>query len=235
MPASEDFGSTSGTSASYAGGAGGIRNGGIGGGRGGGSMGGGAGINGGAGNRTGMTTGNNWHGNTAFGRPGGQVSGYGTMGRNGQISNFRNPDGSPVRPAAPPGLLGGTVKPTALPGAVPPTVRPPAVYPQAPLTPADVPALFGQQPAYTPWTTNVDTSWGGSFNPRNPYDDTPISGVGPDPYAAPGTSYNYNIGTYPGQGPGNFWGGGGLSGLNKPANRGPSSRVRGYPSTNGGY
>lgn len=78
MSARDDFGSSSGTSSAYGGGSGGLGNGGIGGGRGGGGMGGGAGVNGGLGSRTGVTTGSTWHGNTAFGRPGGMAQGYAT-------------------------------------------------------------------------------------------------------------------------------------------------------------
>jgi len=66
-------------SSSYKGGsgnAGGLGNGGVGGGMGGGHRGGGAGYNGGIGSRTGMSTGKDWYGNTAFGRPGGMATGY---------------------------------------------------------------------------------------------------------------------------------------------------------------
>lgn len=59
-------------------GAGGLGNGGIGGGRGAGGMGGGAGRNGGAGSQTGLSTGKDWYGNTAFGRSGGRATGYAT-------------------------------------------------------------------------------------------------------------------------------------------------------------
>lgn len=66
--------------------AGGLANGGVGGGFGGGSSGGryggnngaGGGVNGGYGSRTGLETGTQWHGNTAFGTPGGMATGYAT-------------------------------------------------------------------------------------------------------------------------------------------------------------
>lgn len=101
-------------------GAGGLANGGVGGGMGGGNGGGGAGRNGGAtsstgggggggikggGNNTGLTTGTNIYGNTAFGPAGGEAMGYATrdpfsLGQAGMAptfgtyGNFRNPNGS---------------------------------------------------------------------------------------------------------------------------------------------
>lgn len=95
-------------SSTYRGGsgnAGGLGNGGVGGGMGGGHRGGGAGYNGGIGSRTGITTGKDWYGNSAFGRAGGNVAAYGTrdarslaragMGPTvGRFSNFRSPNGA---------------------------------------------------------------------------------------------------------------------------------------------
>ena len=95
-------------SSSYRGGsgnAGGLGNGGVGGGSGGGHRGGGAGYNGGIGSRTGLTSGKDWRGNSAFGRAGGPVQAYGTrdarsLGRAGMgptvgtYSNFRTPNGA---------------------------------------------------------------------------------------------------------------------------------------------
>lgn len=94
-------------SSTYKGGsgrAGGLGNGGIGGGMGGGGMGGGAGRNGGIGSNTGMQTGGTWHGNTAYGRAGGNVQAYGMrdaaslakagMGPTaGTYGNFKTPSG----------------------------------------------------------------------------------------------------------------------------------------------
>ena len=92
---------------------GGLANGGIGGGFGGGAAGGrggmgaGGGVNGGANSRTGMTTGKDWHGNTAYGAPGGAVQAYGMrdaaslaragMGPTaGSFGNFKTPQGNPM-------------------------------------------------------------------------------------------------------------------------------------------
>ena len=97
-------------SSSYRGGsgnAGGLGNGGVGGGSGGGHRGGGAGYNGGIGSRTGLTSGKDWRGNSAFGRAGGPVQAYGmrdarSLGRAGMgptvgtYSNFRAPNGQPM-------------------------------------------------------------------------------------------------------------------------------------------
>lgn len=91
---------------------GGTSNGGIGGGQGGGIGGGGAGRNGGYGSQTGLTTGTDWHGNTAYGRAGGNVQAYGmrdarslrdagmgpTMGTYG---NFQTPQGQPMYGSSP--------------------------------------------------------------------------------------------------------------------------------------
>lgn len=103
MSARDDFGSSAGRGP----GAGGLGNGGIGGGMGAGSRGGGAGYNGGAGSRTGLTTGTTWHGNTAFGAPGGTATGYATrdaksLGRAGmgptmgQYGGFKTMSGNPM-------------------------------------------------------------------------------------------------------------------------------------------
>lgn len=103
MSARDDFGSSAGRGP----GAGGLGNGGIGGGMGAGSRGGGAGYNGGAGSRTGLTTGTTWHGNTAFGAPGGRATGYATrdaksLGRAGmgptmgQYGGFKTMSGNPM-------------------------------------------------------------------------------------------------------------------------------------------
>jgi hypothetical protein len=95
-------------SSNYKGGggsAGGLGNGGVGGGRGGGSGGGGAGRNGGYSNNTGLKTGKDWYGNTAYGAAGGNVAAYGTrdarsLGRAGMgptagtFGNFRTPSGA---------------------------------------------------------------------------------------------------------------------------------------------
>jgi hypothetical protein len=94
-------------SSNYKGGsgnAGGLGNGGVGGGMGGGHRGGGAGYNGGIGSRTGMTTGKDWYGNSAFGRAGGNVAAYGMRDARslkgaglaptmGNFGNFRTPSG----------------------------------------------------------------------------------------------------------------------------------------------
>lgn len=102
-------------SSTYKGGsgnAGGLGNGGVGGGMGGGHRGGGAGYNGGIGSRTGMTTGNTWHGNSAYGRAGGAVQAYGmrdaaSLGRAGMgptvgsFGNFRTPTGQAMFAGSP--------------------------------------------------------------------------------------------------------------------------------------
>lgn len=80
MAGRDDFGSRSGTSSSYKGGAGGLGNGGIGGGMGGGFGGGGAGRVGGIGSRTGLMTGNVMRGGVAQGRPGGPAMNPGAWG-----------------------------------------------------------------------------------------------------------------------------------------------------------
>jgi len=88
-------------------GGGGLGNGGIGGGMGVGGWGGGAGYNGGAQSRTGLTTGTEWKGNTAFGRPGSMATGYATrdarslanagMGPTlGSYGQFRDMQGNPM-------------------------------------------------------------------------------------------------------------------------------------------
>ena len=103
----DDNGSGYGTGQNGFGGGG--YNGGVGGGMGGGGMGGGAGRNGGMGQQTGMTTGTQWHGNTAFGRPGGTVQAYGMrdprslanagMGPTmGSYSGFKTPQGQAMFP-----------------------------------------------------------------------------------------------------------------------------------------
>lgn len=97
-------------------GAGGLGNGGVGGGMGGGNRGGGAGHNGGIGNRTGLSTGTTWHGNTAFGQAGGNVQAYGTRRPNGQMVDMRNPDGTAIRPAVTQGPLNRPATAAAVPG-----------------------------------------------------------------------------------------------------------------------
>ena len=95
----DDFNSRSGTSSSYRGGAGGYSNGGVGGG------------GNGAANRTGLTTGTTWRGNTYVGRPGGMGSSLADM--------FSAPRGQGVRQAgAPP------APPTIVPVGAPPPVAP---------------------------------------------------------------------------------------------------------------
>lgn len=137
MSARDDFGSMAGRSGGYNDRAGGIGNGGIGGGMHSGSMGGGAGRNGGAGSRTGLTTNSTWHGNTAWGRPGGSVQGYGTRDRNGNIGNRRNPDGSPIIKSA---------ISQAAPGAMAPTGAPPPVIPAAAPAPPVAQTPVGMPP-----------------------------------------------------------------------------------------
>lgn len=97
---------------------GGLANGGVGGGFGGGAaggragMGGGSGYNGGYGSHTGLTTGTDIHGNTAFGRAGGDVQAYGMRDRAsldragmgptlGSYGNFRTPTGNPMFAGSP--------------------------------------------------------------------------------------------------------------------------------------
>jgi len=106
-------------SSSYKGGSGrsgGLGNGGVGGGRGAGMGGGGAGRNGGYSSNTGLSTGNTWHGNTAFGRAGGRAAGYatrdarslasaGTAPTMGSFGQFKTPQGKPMFG----GLLGDDV------------------------------------------------------------------------------------------------------------------------------
>jgi hypothetical protein len=93
-------------------GAGGLGNGGVGGGMGGGFGGGGAGRGGGIGSNTGMSTGKDWYGNTAYGRPGGQVQAYGmrdarSLGQAGMgptagsYGNFRTPTGQAMFAGSP--------------------------------------------------------------------------------------------------------------------------------------
>jgi hypothetical protein len=84
--------------------------------------------------RLGLQTGNTWHGNTAFGRPGQQAYGFATSSNQGAtfgqrptmqtFSNFRRPDGSAMFPGA-----GGSVQaPNAFAGAamMQQQMRPPA-------------------------------------------------------------------------------------------------------------
>lgn len=142
MSARDDFGSDAGRPGGRGGSNGGLANGGVGGGRGGGGGGGGAGRNGGYGSHTGLNTGNQWHGNTAFGRPGGNVQAYGTRRPNGQMTNLKDPYGRPLNPA-PAANPAQPIqnRPPAVPGllAQPPV---PAGYPiEEPLPPTGL--MFG--------------------------------------------------------------------------------------------
>lgn len=158
-------------SSTYRGGsgnAGGLGNGGIGGGMGGGHRGGGAGYNGGIGSRTGLTTGKDWHGNTAFGRAGGNVQAYGTrdarsldragMGPTvGSFGNFRTPTGQAMFAGSP--VQGqsfyGRNMGQALSQAQRAQARQPAAVPG--LLAEPVPAAVTEEiPAYTPNIFNQD-------------------------------------------------------------------------------
>jgi hypothetical protein len=115
----DDFNSRSGTSSSYRGGAGGYSNGGVGGG------------GNGAANRTGLTTGSTWRGNTAFGPAGGMATHYGMAAPSrggGSIADAFSAGSRPQvrptsmslqRPMQPP-----APKPTLKPQAPPPAAMP---------------------------------------------------------------------------------------------------------------
>lgn len=163
-------------SSTYKGGsgnAGGLGNGGVGGGMGGGHRGGGAGYNGGIGSRTGMTTGKDWYGNTAFGRSGGNVIGYGmrdarSLGRAGMgptvgsFGNFRTPSGQAMFAGSP--VQGQSFYGRNMGQALSQAQRAQAAWQQA-QSPASVPgllaepvpaAVMGEIPAYTPNVFNQD-------------------------------------------------------------------------------
>ena len=155
--------------------------------------------------RLGLQTGNTWHGNTAFGRPGQQAYGFATSSNQGAtfgqrptmqtFSNFRRPDGSAMFPGA-----GGSVQaPNAFAGAammqqqmMRPQARPQPGGPQPagapppgqPLTPHPFPGLtkpmlpgfFGGGVA--PYQYNSMGPWPGqSAIPNNPPVYTPAIGV----------------------------------------------------------
>lgn len=174
-------------SSTYKGGsgrAGGLGNGGIGGGMGGGGnwgggggMGGGAGRNGGIGNRTGLSTGTTWHGNAAFGRPGGMASGYGMM-RNGQMTNMRNLDGTPMFV----GPLSGN-KPRARPAGAPPVaVENILAIEDVPPPAAPFQDIYGYawKPPKDFWAVTAPSPWPGQG----------VTPQGPDPLANDMTRFN---------------------------------------------
>lgn len=197
------------------GGAGGLANGGIGGGFGGGAAGGrggmgaGGGVNGGYGSQTGLTTGNRMYGGIAVGRPGGAAMNPGAWGVRPQPSIAQAPMNRP----AVPGLLG-------------PAAPVPAVE-QGLTVPASMPG-FMNNPFVDKPATIADYVRGvvKSYQSLN---------APPAPPSTPGLSYKYNFQMAPGQTPGNAWAGGGLYGINRPVERGPSTMTQSFPSTSGGY
>lgn len=227
---------------SFGNGGGGTANGGIGGGQGGGGWGGGAGYNGGYQSRQGLSTGNTMYGNSAFGRPGGMAQAYGTrdarslaaagMGpTQGTFGQFRTMQGSPMFPGSP--VQGQSFQGMNMGQALAQAQQAQQAWQAA--QPPQTGGLLG------PSTPNVQPTSGPVDQPYNP-----LSSVQPPPYnplvdvqpglpTLGGLSYHYNMQMAPGQRPGNAWGGGGLAGLNRPANRGPSTGTSSYPSTNGGY
>lgn len=162
-------------SSTYKGGsgrAGGLGNGGIGGGMGGGGNyggggGGGAGRSGGIGSKTGLTTGKDWYGNTAFGRSGGRVAAYGTRDAQslaragmaptvGSFGNFRTPTGQAMFAGSP--VQGQSFYGRNMGQALSQAQRAQAAWQQA-QSPASVPGLLADPvpaavmeaiPAYTP-------------------------------------------------------------------------------------
>jgi hypothetical protein len=200
-------------SSSYRGGsgnAGGLGNGGVGGGMGGGHRGGGAGYNGGIGSRTGMTTGKDWYGNTAFGPAGGRVQAFGmrdarSLGRAGMgptvgsFGNFRTPNGQPMFGNSP--VQGQSFRGMNMGQALSQANRAQARQAQAP---ASVPGLLGgapvaaSAPAYSaveqemalpvtglPLTTlDIETSmydWGGNMLPGGVRSIDNVAGYGVGP------------------------------------------------------
>lgn len=200
-------------SSSYKGGsgnAGGLGNGGVGGGMGGGNRGGGAGYNGGIGSRTGLTTGTNWNGTSAFGRPGGPATAY---GNNSSQPRQNSIQGLISR------LMGNNIPiPTARPvrGVTPPQVQPP----MPPMNPDMVSLPYMPQYPEPPLGMNTPGVMVTNFPPQSPlkpgqpkYQDRVPSGVGP--------------GGWPGQANGPHWSrtnsapngvnwGGGYSGYTSP-------------------
>lgn len=181
MSARDDFGSMAGRPGGYNDRAGGLGNGGIGGGMHSGSMGGGAGRNGGTGSDTGLSTGNKWHGNTAWGRPGGSVQGYGTRRPNGQMVDPRRPDGSrPVISSA----ISQAAPPVRPAGAPPPAVAQPPVG----MPPPRQPSVQGWLPSWP----GTGQWWGDQ--PR--YNNTPGLSGGTSPYTEdynePNRAWGYN-------------------------------------------
>lgn len=184
-------------SSTYKGGsgsAGGLGNGGIGGGMGGGGNyggggGGGAGRNGGIGSRTGMTTGKDWYGNTAFGRSGGNVIGYGmrdarSLGRAGMgptvgsFGNFRTPTGQAMFAGSP--VQGMTFNGMGMGQALSQAQRAQAAW-EAAQRRQSVPGLLGgAQPAgisATPQYPGVEAEMALPEYP--PVDDNPLIDVQP--------------------------------------------------------
>ena len=201
--------------------AGGIGNGGTGGGMHSGSMGGGAGRNGGAGSRTGLTTNSTWHGNTAWGRPGGSVQGYGMRDRHGNIGNRRNPDGSPIIKSA---ISEAAPAPMSPVGAPPPVGMPPEVTP--PITgpwpgqavPPKPERSLGWLPGWpgtgqwwgnqAPYQNNSGLSRGPSASDmrafKDSYDDPASYGWRGPEFNGPGSTYTQNGNTVNQNGLGGF-------------------------------
>lgn len=206
-------------SSTYKGGsgrAGGLGNGGLGGGMGGGGNwggggGGGAGRNGGIGSKTGLTTGKDWYGNTAFGRSGGRVAAYGTRDAQslaragmaptvGSFGNFRTPTGQAMFAGSP--VQGQSFYGRNMGQALSQAQRAQAAWQQA-QSPASVPgllaepvpaAVMGEIPAYTPAAIQ-GSAWTG---PTGYWQKNPTS----YPQWSTGwknQTHNYSVGnTYPG-------------------------------------
>jgi hypothetical protein len=207
-------------------GAGGLGNGGVGGGWGGGGGGVGAGRNGGAGSQTGMRTGTEWHGNTAYGRPGGAVQAYGmrdarSLGQAGMgptagsYGNFKTPSGQAMFGGSP--VQGQSFRGMGMGQALSQANRAQQSWQQS-QRPASVPGLLGGAPtpasmpgAYTPQLPGMWTP--PQAPPEAPLPDEVIPGFDetytppaqvdlPAPtVAAPGTvtqSYR-TVGGWPGQ------------------------------------
>lgn len=195
MSARDDFGSNAGRPGGYNGGAGGLGNGGVGGGMGGGFAGGGAGINGGINSRTGMTTGTQWNGTSAFGRPGGPAMGWGMSPAQARANAFQGLLSrlvGPQRPApgAPP--VPGVVTPQVQPS-VPPMIEP-GIPPFMPTYPEPPLGLNTEQVMVTNFPPQS------KLKPGQPkYQDRVPSGVGPGVWRgqAGGPHWSSN-GTYSG-------------------------------------
>ena len=127
--------------------------------------------------RLGLQTGNTWHGNTAFGRPGQQAYGFATSSNQGAtfgqrptmqtFSNFRRPDGSAMFPGA-----GGSVQaPNAFAGA--------AMMQQQMMRPQARPKPGGPQPAGAPPPGQSPGFFGGGFQPPATMGPWPGQGTWP--------------------------------------------------------